>query len=57
MAKSLNLEVIAEGVESQEQQAVLQENGCKQYQGYFFGEPVPIEQFEAALRAMEGAMS
>jgi diguanylate cyclase (GGDEF)-like protein/PAS domain S-box-containing protein len=49
MAKSLNLDVIAEGVETEEQQQILQRNGCNAYQGYFFGKPMPIEQFEKQL--------
>jgi diguanylate cyclase (GGDEF)-like protein len=49
MAQSLYLNVIAEGVETEEQQALLLSNGCKRYQGYLFGKPVPIEQFDAAL--------
>jgi EAL domain-containing protein (putative c-di-GMP-specific phosphodiesterase class I) len=47
MAKSLNLEVIAEGVETNEQRELLFSLGCTHYQGYLFGKPVPIEQFEA----------
>ena len=50
MAKSMDLEVIAEGVETQEQRQLLLNKGCMNYQGYLFGRPVPIEQFEAALK-------
>lgn len=49
MAHTLNLNVIAEGVETEEQQGLLLNNGCKNYQGYLFGKPVPIAQFEASL--------
>ena len=50
MAQSLNLDVIAEGVETEEQRQLLLENGCTNYQGYLFGRPVPIAQFEALLK-------
>jgi diguanylate cyclase (GGDEF)-like protein len=49
MAQILNLDVIAEGVETEEQRQLLMGNGCTHYQGYLFGKPVPIEQFEALL--------
>ncbi|PPD47276.1 MAG: PAS domain S-box protein [Methylotenera sp.] len=49
MAHTLNLNVIAEGVETEEQQGRLLNNGCTYYQGYLFGKPVPIAQFEASL--------
>lgn len=50
MARSLNLDVIAEGVEEEDQRQFLLSNGCTHYQGDLFGEPVPIEQFEALLK-------
>ena len=40
MAHSLNLGVVAEGVESHEQFCALYEMGCDQFQGYFLGRPV-----------------
>jgi predicted signal transduction protein with EAL and GGDEF domain len=49
MARSLNLDVIAEGVETKEQQQLLLKKGCKHYQGYLFGKPVPIDEFEVLL--------
>jgi diguanylate cyclase (GGDEF)-like protein/PAS domain S-box-containing protein len=49
MAHSLNLEVIAEGVETDAQRQLLLNKGCAHYQGYVFGKPMPIEQFEALL--------
>jgi diguanylate cyclase (GGDEF)-like protein/PAS domain S-box-containing protein len=51
MAKGLKLSVIAEGVESEAQRQFLMENGCYHYQGYLFGKPMPIDQFENALKA------
>jgi diguanylate cyclase (GGDEF)-like protein/PAS domain S-box-containing protein len=50
MAHSLDLEVIAEGVEDDDQRQFLKNNGCIHYQGYLFGKPVPIEVFTEALR-------
>lgn len=50
MAQNLNLDVIAEGVETDEQRQILLGMGCIHYQGYLFGKPVPIEEFEALLQ-------
>jgi diguanylate cyclase (GGDEF)-like protein len=49
MAKTLHLNVIAEGVETKEQQTLLLESGCKHFQGYLFGKPLPIKEFEKEL--------
>jgi len=49
MARNLGLEVIAEGVETVEQEAFLAEHGCTLYQGYLFGKPTPVADFEALL--------
>ena len=43
LAKSLGMSVIAEGVELEGQQIVLSNMGCKQFQGYLFGKPGPLE--------------
>lgn len=50
MAQSLGLNVIAEGVETEEQRQLLLDMGCTNYQGYLFSKPVPIEQFEELLK-------
>ena len=50
MTKTLGLDVIAEGVETDAQREFLALSGCQFYQGYLFGKAVPIEQFEAALK-------
>ena len=50
MAQSMNLQVIAEGVETKEQQELLLKKGCHAYQGYLFSKPLPIEQLEGLLR-------
>jgi diguanylate cyclase (GGDEF)-like protein/PAS domain S-box-containing protein len=49
MAQSLNLDVIAEGVETEEQRQLLLANDCRSFQGYLFGKPVPIDQLDALL--------
>ncbi|MGR8929721.1 MAG: bacteriohemerythrin [Gammaproteobacteria bacterium] len=53
MAHSLNLSVIAEGVETEKQRQFLVANGCSSYQGYLFGKPLPLDQFTARLNAPE----
>ncbi len=51
LSHSLNLIVIAEGVETQEQVDILRELGCDRIQGYFFYKALPTEEIEALLRA------
>ena len=46
MAQGLNLMTIAEGVEKKEQLDILRELECGQIQGYYFGKPLPADQFE-----------
>jgi len=49
MTQALRLNVIAEGVETEAQHDFLDKHGCHTFQGYLFGKPVPIEQFEVSL--------
>lgn len=51
MANSLSLNIIAEGVETKEQKARLEEEGCKHFQGYLFSKPIPIKAFHALVAA------
>ncbi|MBS67852.1 MAG: histidine kinase [Pseudomonas sp.] len=51
LATGLNLEVIAEGVESEPQRAMLFANGCHHYQGYLFGRPLSADAFEELVRS------
>ncbi len=49
MAHSLQLKVVAEGVETLEQAEFLRSNGCHELQGYLLGRPVPAEEFTRFL--------
>jgi len=49
LAKNLNLDVIAEGVETPEQLQFLRENGCSVIQGFYFSKPLDINAFRAYL--------
>ncbi|NLW06074.1 MAG: bifunctional diguanylate cyclase/phosphodiesterase [Pseudomonadaceae bacterium] len=52
MGQALQLEVIAEGVETWEQQQILLRYGCDFYQGYLYGRPFPIEDLEVNLNKL-----
>ena len=45
LAKALDIQIIAEGVETQEQAEFLKSMGCHMAQGYFYGRPAPGEEF------------
>ncbi|MFC1747285.1 putative bifunctional diguanylate cyclase/phosphodiesterase [Pseudomonadota bacterium] len=45
MAHSLNLEVVAEGVETQQQMTFLKDHACEYMQGFVFSRPVPADEF------------
>jgi diguanylate cyclase (GGDEF)-like protein/PAS domain S-box-containing protein len=54
MAKNLSLQVVAEGVETQEQLDRLREYGCPEVQGFFYSRPVPAVDFEIYVRKTNG---
>jgi EAL domain-containing protein (putative c-di-GMP-specific phosphodiesterase class I) len=57
LGHKLNLKVIAEGVETREQQDFLRENGCDEIQGYFFSKAVSAQEIGLLLRASRGPQS
>ncbi len=50
LAQNLELDVIAEGVETEAQRDFLAQAGCFTYQGYFFSRPLPIEDFDSFVK-------
>ena len=55
MASALGLPVIAEGVETREQAAMLLDFGCRNMQGYYFSRPVPADEYEKILLKIASA--
>jgi len=51
MAKNMNLDVIAEGVETEQQLTYLSDRGCTAYQGYYFSRPVDHDTFTEMLKS------
>lgn len=50
LARTLRLETVAEGVETEEQFAMIRDMGCDIIQGFFFSRPIPAESLEEYLR-------
>lgn len=55
LGKTLNLKIVAEGVETREQQEFLTRLGCDSLQGYLLGRPMPAEQFLQAVAQRQAA--
>jgi EAL domain-containing protein (putative c-di-GMP-specific phosphodiesterase class I) len=55
LGRSLDLSVIAEGVETEAQRDFLAAAGCHAYQGYYFCRPIPVEDLEAMLTRHEAS--
>lgn len=46
MSEDLGMDSLTEGVETEDQYKILADMGCKMFQGYYFGKPMPVESFE-----------
>ena len=53
LADSMDLLVIAEGVETEEQRDFLEGLGCHDYQGYLFSQALPVTEFEALVARVQ----
>jgi len=53
LASALDMEVIAEGIETEAQASILCEAGCHQIQGYLYGKPMPLTEFSSHYRQKE----
>ena len=51
MARNLELDVIAEGVETEAQKDFLARHGCVYFQGYLLGRPTPVMDLEALIES------
>lgn len=49
MGDALDMQLVAEGVETPEQRDLLASPGCEYYQGYLFSKPLPMAEFQALL--------
>ena len=55
LANGLSLDTVAEGVESEVQDVILQELGCHIGQGYHFSRPLPADRMGEFMRQQRGA--
>ncbi len=56
MARNFDLAAIAEGIETLAQSEYLQARGCEEAQGYYYGKPMPAQQFEEAFGIAPGPL-
>lgn len=56
LAKALDKQTIAEGIETQEQKLALENAGCRWGQGYLFSRPLPVQEFETLLIKMRSSI-
>ncbi len=56
LGHSLNLKVIAEGVETKDHEAFLAKEGCDEVQGFRYSKPVPKDEFWAFVEGYEGSL-
>jgi len=57
IAKSLQMQIVAEGVEEEYQADYLREHGVESAQGWFFGRPMPADQFLAYVETSNGKLA
>jgi EAL domain-containing protein (putative c-di-GMP-specific phosphodiesterase class I) len=55
LGKQLNLDIVAEGIENEDQLNWLNENDCEVGQGFFFSQPLPLDEFETKYLANQTA--
>jgi diguanylate cyclase (GGDEF)-like protein/PAS domain S-box-containing protein len=56
MAQALDLNVLALGVDTEEQQKLLMSNGCSRFEGYLYGRPAPVEHLEMLLKRADATI-
>ena len=57
IAHQFRLDIVAEGVEVDSQLEFLRNEGCDIYQGYFFSEPLPLDQLKTYLNDIKAVMN
>ena len=49
LAKHLNMEIVAEGIETEDQVNFLRDLGCDMIQGFYFAKPMPVNEFQKLM--------